>query len=142
MAGTGTLKIAEQIKLIAAEMLARRINDPRLGFVTITEVRLSSDWSVAEIFYTVLGDDAALAASAEALEAAKGQIRTAVAKRVKLRAAPALSFVCDQLPQSAVEFENLLASVRAADAAIAQRSQGASFAGEAQPYKLDETPGE
>jgi len=138
MAGTGALKVAEQIKLITAEMLSRRINDPRLGFVTITEVRLSRDWQLATIFYTVLGDDEARTASAEALEAAKGQIRTAVARGLTMRFTPVIEFALDHLPETSDQFEALLASVKASDAEIAARAEGAHFAGEEDPYKHDE----
>ena len=142
MAGTGALKVAEQIKLIAAEMISRRIQDPRLGFVTITEVRLSKDWQVAQIFYTVLGDEEARAQTAEGLEAAKGQIRTAVARGVKMRFTPAIEFVPDRLPEASGQFEALLASVKAADAQIAAQAEGAAFAGDEDPYKHDEEDGE
>jgi len=138
MAGTGALKVAEQIKLIVAEVLARRLHDPRLGFVTITEVRLSKDWQLAHVYYTVLGDDDARKASAEALEAASGQVRTAVAKGVKMRFTPVIEFVSDQLPETSSEFDELLASVRAADADIAAKAAGAQFAGDEHPYKLEE----
>ena len=138
MPGTGALKVAEQIKLITAETLSRRIQDPRLGFVTITEVRLSKDWSQAEIFYTVLGDDQAQIASAEALEAAKGQIRTAVAKGVHMKFTPSIEFVSDCLPESSEEFDALLESVKAQDAEIAAKAEGAHFAGDEDPYKHDD----
>ena len=138
MASTGALKVAEQIKLIAAEVLTHRIQDPRLGFVTITEVRLSKDWQQAQIFYTVLGDDDAHLASAEALDAAKGQIRTAVARGIKMRFTPTIEFVPDRLPETSTEFDALLQSVRAADAQIAAQAEGAQFAGEEDPYKHDE----
>ena len=142
MASTGALKVAEQIKLIASEMLSRRIQDPRLGFVTITEVRLSKDWQLAQIFYTVLGDEEAQAQTAEALEAAKGQVRTAVARTMKMRFTPVIEFVPDRLPETSGQFEALLASVRASDAEIAAQAQGASFAGDEDPYKHDEDDGE
>ncbi|MDR0488894.1 MAG: 30S ribosome-binding factor RbfA [Propionibacteriaceae bacterium] len=138
MPGTGALKVAEQIKLISAETLSRRIQDPRLGFVTITEVRLSKDWSQAQIFYTVLGNDEARSASAEALEAAKGQIRTAVARGVKMRFTPSIEFVPDLLPESSEEFDALLESVKAQDAEIAAKAEGAVFAGDEDPYKHDD----
>ncbi|MDR0283659.1 MAG: 30S ribosome-binding factor RbfA [Propionibacteriaceae bacterium] len=142
MAGTGALKVAEQIKLIVAEMLSRRIQDPRLGFVTVTEVRLSRDWQTAEVYYTVLGDEEAQAQTAEGLEAAKGQIRTAVARGVKMRFTPVLEFILDQLPEASDQFDALLASVKAADAEIAQRAEGAQFAGDEDPYKRDEEDGD
>ncbi|MCL2784581.1 MAG: 30S ribosome-binding factor RbfA [Propionibacteriaceae bacterium] len=142
MPGTGALKVAEQIKLITAEMLSRRIKDPRLGFVTITDVRLSKDWQVAQIFYTVLGDQEAADATAHALEAAKGQIRTAVARGVKMKFTPVIEFQLDSLPESSNQFEALLASVKASDAEIAAKAAGAEFSGGESPYKIDEEDGE
>ena len=50
-------KIADRIQVIVAEMLERRIKDPRLGFVTVTDVRVTGDTQQATIFYTVLGED-------------------------------------------------------------------------------------
>jgi len=52
-----TRRLAERISKIVAEMLERRIKDPRLGFVTVTETRLTSDWREATVFYTVYGSD-------------------------------------------------------------------------------------
>ena len=138
MVGTGALKVGEQIKLITTGMLARRLQDPRLGFVTITEVRLSRDWQAAEIFYTVLGDDKAKAATAQALEAAKPQIRTAVARGVKMRFTPTIEFVADQLVETSDHIEQLLASVKASDAEIAAKARGAAFAGDEDPYRRDQ----
>ena len=57
MASPRVLKLADQIKVIIAEMLERRIKDPRLGFITITDVRLTGDTREATAFYTVLGTD-------------------------------------------------------------------------------------
>src|SRR6476619_8186029 len=107
-------KIADRIQVIVAEMLERRIKDPRLGFVTITDVRVTGDSQQATIFYTVLdstGDDeAALAATAVALESAKGILRSEVAKQLGTRIVPTLSFFHDALPETA----------RALDAALAR----------------------
>ena len=87
-------KIADRIKVIVAEMLERRIKDPRLGFVTVTDVRVTGDSQQATIFYTVLGatgdDEAALANTAAALESAKGLLRAEVAKQLGTRTAPTL----------------------------------------------------
>jgi ribosome-binding factor A len=119
-------------------MLSRRIQDPRLGFVTITDVRLSKDWQAAEIFYTVLGDQSAHEDSALALEAAKGQVRSAVARGVKMKFTPSITFVADSLPESSDEFEALLDAVRKSDAEIAAKAVDAGFAGESDPYRHDD----
>jgi ribosome-binding factor A len=132
-------KVAEQIKAIAAQMLQRRIQDPRLGFLTVTDARLSRDWRRCELFYTVLGDAAAWADAAAALEKAKGAIRTQVSRQVKLRFAPEIAFVPDAMPEQSAHIETLLAAAREADARVAAQAAAAEYAGEADPYrKADE----
>ncbi len=127
-------KVADRIKVVVAELLERRIKDPRLGFVTLTDVRVSGDTQQATIFYTVLGDQDALAGTAAALESAKGLIRSEVAGQLGMRHAPSLDFVPDALPESARHIEEALARAKAADEAVAAR-RGSSYAGEADPYK-------
>lgn len=126
-------KIADRIKVIVAEMLERRIKDPRLGFVTITDVRLTGDSQQASIFYTVLGDDAE--ETAKALESAKGVIRSEVAKQLGMRIVPTLTFFHDALPESARHLDEVLERARQADAEVAARREGAAPAGDADPYK-------
>src|SRR4029077_7186914 len=98
-------KIADRIQVIVAEMLERRIKDPRLGFVTITDVRVSGDTQQATIFYTVLGGvdggGAERAATEVALNSAKGLIRSEVGKQLGMRHVPTIDFVLDALPESA-----------------------------------------
>ena len=135
-------KLAEQIKMIVAEMLERRIKDPRLGFVTITDVRLTGDTREATLFYTVLGDQASLADTAVALESAKGLIRSTVGKQLGLKFAPTLTFVPDATPAAAAQIEDLLARARDTDAAVAAQAAGATYAGEADPYRHDDQDAE
>ncbi|TDO93560.1 30S ribosome-binding factor RbfA [Enemella evansiae] len=128
-------KLADQIKVITAQMLERRIKDPRLGFVTVTDVRLTGDSREATIFYTVLGEQADLASSQVALDSAKGLIRSTIGKQLGLRFAPSLTFVPDAMPENARHIEELLASTRDHDAELAQRAAGAQYAGESDPYR-------
>lgn len=132
------LKLADHIKMITAEMLERRVKDPRLGFVTVTDVRLTGDTREATVFYTVLGDDAELASTAIALQSATGIIRAQVGKQLGLRFTPTLAFIADAIPESARQMEEALNRAKEGDAEIAQRSVGATYAGEADPYKHDE----
>src|SRR3954469_281993 len=131
-------KIADRIQVIVAEMLERRIKDPRLGFVTVTDVRVTGDSQQATIFYTVLGadgdDEAALAGTAAALESAKGLLRSEVAKQLGTRTAPTLTFIADALPETARQLDEVLARAKAKDDEVAAQ-RGASYAGEADPYK-------
>jgi len=129
-------KIADRIKVIVAQMLERRIKDPRLGFTTVTDVRVSGDTQQATIFYTVLGADsqADMAATAAALESAKGLIRSEVAKQLGMRHAPTIEFVHDALPETARHLDEVLAKARAQDEAVAA-SRGTTYAGDEDPYK-------
>jgi ribosome-binding factor A len=127
-------KIADRIQVIVAEMLERRIKDPRLGFVTVTDVRVTGDTQQATIFYTVLGEEADLASTGAALESAKGVLRSEVAKQLGMRHAPSLTFVHDALPESARHLDEVLARARAQDEEAASR-RGTSYAGDADPYR-------
>ena len=127
-------KIADRIKVVVAEMLERRIKDPRLGFVTVTDVRVSGDTQQASVFYTVLGEVEQVAASAAALESAKGLIRSEVAKQLGMRTAPTLTFIADALPESARHLDEVLARAKELDDAVAAQ-RGTTYAGDEDPYK-------
>ena len=127
-------KIADRIQVVVAEMLERRIKDPRLGFVTVTDVRVSGDTQQASIFYTVYGEDDDLASTAAALESAKGLLRSEVAKQLGMRHAPTLTFIPDALPENARHLDDVLAKARALDEAAAA-ARGTSYAGGEDPYK-------
>ena len=128
-------KIADRIQVIVAQMLERRVKDPRLGFVTITDVRVTGDSQQATIFYPVLGEDTDLANTAAALESAKGLIRSEVAKQLGMRHAPSLTFVPDAIPEAARHLDEVLAHAKESDAAVEAARTGAAYAGEADPYK-------
>ncbi len=129
------IKVAEQIKVIVAELLERRIKDPRLGFVTLTDVRMTGDGREATVFYTVMGDDEARVATAAALASANGMIRSTVGKQLGMRFTPTIAFVLDAVPETAAEMEALLARARESDEALSARAAGAQYAGDADPYK-------
>ena len=139
-------RIADRIKVVVAEMLERRLKDPRLGFVTVTDVRLTGDTQHATIFYTVLSQGSAeaddLAGTAVALESAKGMLRTEVGRQLGIRHVPSLEFVHDALPESARAIDDLLSRVAEADAEAAARSQGATYAGEPDPYRKPREDGD
>lgn len=128
-------KVADRIQVIVAEMLERRIKDPRLGFVTVTDVRVTGDTQNASIFYTVMGEEEELVSTAAALESARGLIRSEVGKQLGMRHVPTLEFIHDALPDSARHLEEVLAKAREADAAVAAAAAGATYAGEADPYR-------
>ena len=128
-------KLADRIKVVVAETLEMRVKDPRLGFITITDARVTGDLQQATVFYTVFGDDAEQADTAAALESAKGVLRSEVGKQTGVRHTPSLTFVADAVPETAAHIEDLLAKVAAADAEVHRAAAGATYAGEPDPYK-------
>ncbi|MEO3788710.1 30S ribosome-binding factor RbfA [Nonomuraea sp. B10E15] len=131
-------KLADRIQQIVAEMLERRIKDPRLGFVTVTDTRITADLREATVFYTVFGSEAERADSAAALESAKGIIRSEVGRQTGVRFTPTLTFKHDPLPDSARQLDDLINAARARDAEVARQAQSATYAGEADPYRKPE----
>jgi ribosome-binding factor A len=130
-----TRRLAERIAKIVAELLERRIKDPRLGFVTVTEARLTSDLREAKVFYTVFGSTEERADTAKALASATGIIRSEVGRLIGLRHTPSLEFVADDLQENAQHIEELVAAVRKKDEELAAASEGAQWAGDPDPYK-------
>jgi ribosome-binding factor A len=128
-------RLAVRIREVVASTLERQIKDPRLGMVTVTDARLTADLMDATVFYTVYGDDEARAASAEALESAKGVLRSQVGRQTGVKQTPSLTFVHDRMPADAAHLDDLIARTRERDAELAAASAGASPAGDADPYR-------
>ena len=128
-------RVADRIHKTVAQVLERRIKDPRLGFVTITDVRVTGDLQQATVFYTVYGTEGERRRSASALKSATGLIRSEVGKALGIRLTPTISFQLDSLPTTARSIEDALAQAQARDAAIARAAEGASYAGDANPYR-------
>src|SRR5664279_2146661 len=135
-------KISDRIKVLVAETLEYRVKDERLGFITITDVRVTGDLQNASVFYTVFGGEAERAATAAALESAKGKLRSAVGKGIGIRLTPTLEFIPDALPEGAAHLEGLLLTAKQRDAEVAAAAAGATYAGDSDPYKktADENP--
>src|ERR1700712_3959731 len=106
MASPRGQKVADQSKVIVAEMLERKIKDPRLGFVTVTDVRLTGDSREATVFYTVLGTDQEQAGPAAALQSATGLIRSQVGKQLGMKFTPTVAFVADAIPENARQIDD------------------------------------
>ena len=117
-------KMADRIKVIVAKTLERGLKDPRLGFVTITDVRVTGDLQHASVFYTVYGSDEERADSAAALKSATGMLRSEVGKNITARLTPSLEFIADAVPENAALIESLLAEARDRDAAVEDLEHG------------------
>jgi ribosome-binding factor A len=138
MAGERQARFADRIRVILAERLEKGLRDPRLGFVTITEVRVSGDLQHASAFYTVLGTEEERVASGAALTSATGLLRKEVGRQLNVRLVPTLEFIPDALPENAGHIADLLRQARERDEEVAKLAVGATHAGEADPYVRDE----
>ena len=127
-------KLADRIKVIIAKRLERGIRDPRLGFVTITDVQVTGDLQHATVFYTVLGTEEERESTAAALKAATGMLRSEVCKNITARLTPSLEFILDAIPENAAHIEDLLREARQRDTEVAGLAAGASYAGDEDPY--------
>jgi ribosome-binding factor A len=127
-------KMADRIKVIVAKALERGVKDPRLGFVTITDVRVTGDLQHASVFYTVYGSDEERADTAVALKSATGMLRSEVGKNITARLTPSLEFIADGVPENAALIEGLLAEARSRDTEVEALAKTATYAGDEDPY--------
>ena len=134
MASERQARLGDRIRVILAERLEKGLRDPRLGFVTITDVRVTGDLQHASVFFTVLGDAEERAASAEALKSATGMLRREVGKQLNVRLTPSLEFIPDAIPENADHISALLREARERDQAVAGLAASAQYAGDADPY--------
>jgi len=132
------LKLAGTIKKIVAGALETDIKDPRLGFVTVTDVRVTGDLQQASVFYTVLGGEEERAGTAAALASAKGRLRSLVGSQLGIRLTPSLEFHLDAVPETAATLAKALHEAALRDAELAKLREGATYAGDADPYKHPE----
>ena len=91
-----TNRVAEQMKKELGEIINQKIKDPRVGFVTVTDVDLTNDLQIATVYISVYGDEAEKEASLIGLSKASGFIRTEVGRRIRLRKVPEISFKFDE----------------------------------------------
>lgn len=128
-------KVAERTKVLVAQGLETLVKDPRLGFVTVTDVRVTGDLQHATVFYTVLGDEDQRQTTAEVLEHYRGRLRSHVGKGLGIRLTPSLEFTLDALPEDAAHLDELLREVQQRDAELAAARERARYSGEADPYR-------
>jgi ribosome-binding factor A len=129
---------AERVRELVASAVRTQIKDPRLGMITITDARITADLREATVFYTVLGDVEDKAGTAAALDSAKGMLRGTVGRALGLRHSPSLAFVLDDVQEHVKHIDDLLAEARQRDEQVQRLAEGAEYAGEAQPYRVDE----
>jgi ribosome-binding factor A len=129
-------RLAVRIREIVASTLEMHVKDPRLGMVTITDARITPDLRDATVFYTVYGDESAQAATAAALDSARGVLRSQVGRQTGVKFTPTLTFVADIVPDHAKHIDDLLAVARDADDEVRRVRSAASYAGDPEPYRI------
>jgi len=128
-------RLAKRIVAIVATELQHQVKDPRLALVTVTAATVTPDLREATVFYTVYGTDEEVQETSQALASATGVLRSAVGQQTGIKFTPTLAFRLDTVPENAHRIEDLLAAARAADAEVAERAAGASYAGDPDPYR-------
>src|SRR5699024_1420454 len=105
-------RVAEQMKKELGDILTRKIKDPRVGFVTVTDVEVTGDLQQAKIFISVLGNEEEKQDSLLGLAKAKGFIRSEIGKRIRLRKTPELMFEYDEAQEHGTRIEKLLRDLK------------------------------
>ncbi|TDM11880.1 30S ribosome-binding factor RbfA [Macrococcus lamae] len=104
-------RVGEQMKKELSEVISQKIKDPRVGFVTVTEVEVTGDLSLATVYVTVLGNDKERRETLDGLEKAKGFMKTEIGQRMKLRIVPELKFVYDESIDYGNKIERMIADL-------------------------------
>ena len=144
MAGTNprAARIAALIQRVIASSIERELHDKRLMNITITDVRVTNDLQIAKVYWTQYGhagkEQGERKRAQQALNQAKGHLRTLVGRKAGLRLTPQLQFVFDEVPGEAHEIEDILAIARKRDEELAKARATAQYAGDADPYKHDD----
>jgi ribosome-binding factor A len=112
MAGERMRRVNEGIRQVLADALAGELADPRLGFVTVTDVNTSPDLRQARVFVSVLGDEDVRAGSLAALSSAHGVLQSRIASQLSLKRTPRLEFVYDPTTDRALRVESLIREQR------------------------------
>jgi ribosome-binding factor A len=105
-------RVAEQMKKELGEIIIQKVKDPRIGFVTVTDVEVTGDLQQATIFISVLGNDSEKDATLKGLTKAKGFIRTEIGQRIRLRKTPEIEFEFDDSVAYGNRIETLLRQVK------------------------------
>jgi len=106
-------RVGEGIRHELADLLARAVHDPGIGFVTLTRVKVSPDLQLARVFYTMMGDSAAHQATAKALARATPFLRRQIGARIRLRRVPELRFEFDKSVENQDRIERILLDLQA-----------------------------
>jgi ribosome-binding factor A len=105
-------RAAEHIGQVLSEVITHRLKDPRVGFLTVTRVKVAPDLTKATVFLSVLGDEAEQRTTLRALQHARGHIHRELASRVQARRHPEVSFKIDEGYQRSVRVARILSDIQ------------------------------
>jgi len=108
-------KVAEAVHEIISELLVKGLKDPRIGFVTITGVKVTDDMHLATVYFTVIGSDEEKKATDQGLNSAKGFIRKELGKNLRMRSVPEVAFRYDESIEYGYRIETILKEINATD---------------------------
>ncbi|MBA2410763.1 MAG: 30S ribosome-binding factor RbfA [Gammaproteobacteria bacterium] len=111
-----TVRVGEQIHRELAQLLTVAVKDPDVGMVTILDADVSRDFAHAKVYFSVLGDDTSVRASAAGLNRAAGFLRRELGRRLKMRTVPQLRFVYDDTQRKGARIDALIDRALAEDA--------------------------
>lgn len=101
-------RVGEQMKKELGDIISRKLKDPRIGFLTVTDVRVSGDLQIAKVYISVLGGEKKKEEALKGLEKAKGFIRSEISDRIRLRKTPELEFEFDESIEYGNRIETLI----------------------------------
>jgi ribosome-binding factor A len=104
-------RVGEQMKKELSDIIGRKLKDPRIGFVTVTDVRVTGDLQQAKVYISVLGDEEQRQNTLKGLEKAKGFIRSEIGQRIRLRKTPEIFFEIDESIEYGNRIEQLIRQI-------------------------------
>ena len=116
MSNTRPTRVGDQIRVEISDLLARAVQDPGIGFLTVTHVKVTPDLQQARVYYTTMGDERARRETQRALDRALPFIRRALAQRLQLRRVPEIAFHYDESVAHQARVEELLDDIKREDA--------------------------
>ena len=111
MASSRMRRVDEAIREVAADTITKQIKDPRVGFVTVTDVQTTPDLSSARIYVSIFDSPSGPDECLEALNAAHGLVQSALARQLRMKRTPTVQFVIDTTPATAARLEEILEAV-------------------------------
>jgi len=105
-------RIAEQMKKELSDIIGRKLKDPRIGFVTVTDVEVTGDLQIAKVFLSVFGSEEDKENTLAGLAKAKGFIRSEIGRRIRLRKTPDLIFELDESLEYGNRIETLIKHIK------------------------------